>query len=582
MHTSPPDEEEGPWYADEGQFDPRFNAWLSPQVARAADHEEEEELSEQSEGISMGEAIAQSWSGLGWSSIDGASATPPPAPAWPNVGSAAPAWWVRRPATTLGMHSQSVDELSTEGFFGEPNPNAHLTLDDLVHNDHPQSPRPGSNAAPSAGGSACAAPFGMGPSPGHGRLGLLAHGQPNAALVAGGSACSATPFNSPNVGPSPRALDAFRRNGRHPAFASPPPIALPPSQADPFPAAVGPGLAGPAFALPRSSISMCDLPQHHAAASSAALIPRRTTSLVAFRGHGGYADATPHARGLFGPSEYQLYGGGGDVVMPWKDGIVTTTEMHRATQHVAGMPRAGVLGAHAHLRDLALMGGFATSSRSFTSFGKIQPRGGPADGLAGYLDPAADEGLPSPTGSGGGAHPVPSSRSVGGMGKGPPLSEVAPSPPVVDPGWVESGSGGGGYGGYAHVGSGSRSRDGLPLSPKSAASLPPTAPAPPAFCHWAQGFGAALGIALFATILPWELSALHPKANDMLAVIALVSCFWMFEVMPLPAASLLPMFLMPALNILDGGEVRRSELKLPRSSTVPYIAGQQTKRTKQP
>ena len=148
--------------------------------------------------------------------------------------------------------------------------------------------------------------------------------------------------------------------------------------------------------------------------------------------------------------------------------------------------------------------------------------------------------------------------SVGGFGNAVPLNvdpfphkRVREVPDALDAGY--SNFTGGMDGADDPLGSSIDGQALTPMSPKEVAMEP--VPRPPQFCHAAQSAGAALGIAIFLAVLPWEMSSRHPAANDMLGVIGLVSVFWMFEVMPLPASSLLPMFLMPALGILDGGQV---------------------------
>ena len=61
--------------------------------------------------------------------------------------------------------------------------------------------------------------------------------------------------------------------------------------------------------------------------------------------------------------------------------------------------------------------------------------------------------------------------------------------------------------------------------------------------------GLVLAIILFFSFVFVQISDEHPKANRMLAVTAFTACFWVFEVIPLPAASLIPMALMPFTGI---------------------------------
>ncbi|EOD34087.1 hypothetical protein EMIHUDRAFT_252954 [Emiliania huxleyi CCMP1516] len=93
-----------------------------------------------------------------------------------------------------------------------------------------------------------------------------------------------------------------------------------------------------------------------------------------------------------------------------------------------------------------------------------------------------------------------------------------------------------------------------PPQPREAAAVEgPKQEAPPAeaFCTRPHAIGAASGLLLFGWLQFVELSAEQPLANEMLAVVALVAVFWMFEVLPLPVTSLLPMLLIPAFGILD-------------------------------
>ncbi|EOD06561.1 hypothetical protein EMIHUDRAFT_219066 [Emiliania huxleyi CCMP1516] len=114
--------------------------------------------------------------------------------------------------------------------------------------------------------------------------------------------------------------------------------------------------------------------------------------------------------------------------------------------------------------------------------------------------------------------------------------------------------------------SSSHSLSRLPSAPpRSSSSEPPPQPGeaaavegpkqepPPAeaFCTRPHAIGAASGLLLFGWLQFVELSAEQPLANEMLAVVALVAVFWMFEVLPLPVTSLLPMLLIPAFGILD-------------------------------
>ena len=93
-----------------------------------------------------------------------------------------------------------------------------------------------------------------------------------------------------------------------------------------------------------------------------------------------------------------------------------------------------------------------------------------------------------------------------------------------------------------------------PPQPREAAAVEGPKQEPPpaeAFCTRPHAIGAASGLLLFGWLQFVELSAEQPLANEMLAVVALVAVFWMFEVLPLPVTSLLPMLLIPAFGILD-------------------------------
>mmetsp|Transcript_11417 Transcript_11417/g.28359 ORF Transcript_11417/g.28359 Transcript_11417/m.28359 type:complete len:686 (-) Transcript_11417:498-2555(-) len=65
-----------------------------------------------------------------------------------------------------------------------------------------------------------------------------------------------------------------------------------------------------------------------------------------------------------------------------------------------------------------------------------------------------------------------------------------------------------------------------------------------------QLLGLFLGLVTYVSFLHIELDERYPKANDMLAVTGLVSSFWVFEVLPLPVTSMLPLVLMPFAEIM--------------------------------
>jgi len=48
-----------------------------------------------------------------------------------------------------------------------------------------------------------------------------------------------------------------------------------------------------------------------------------------------------------------------------------------------------------------------------------------------------------------------------------------------------------------------------------------------------------------------EVSDEEPQSNDMIAILCLVATFWVFEVLPLPVTSLLPLVLMPFAGIMS-------------------------------
>mmetsp|Transcript_36783 Transcript_36783/g.102074 ORF Transcript_36783/g.102074 Transcript_36783/m.102074 type:complete len:658 (-) Transcript_36783:119-2092(-) len=62
--------------------------------------------------------------------------------------------------------------------------------------------------------------------------------------------------------------------------------------------------------------------------------------------------------------------------------------------------------------------------------------------------------------------------------------------------------------------------------------------------------GLFLGLLLFIVFLSVELADEYPLANDMLAVLGLIGSFWVFEVLPLAVTSLLPVVLLPFLEIM--------------------------------
>jgi len=64
-----------------------------------------------------------------------------------------------------------------------------------------------------------------------------------------------------------------------------------------------------------------------------------------------------------------------------------------------------------------------------------------------------------------------------------------------------------------------------------------------------KAFGLIVGIILYFVCITLELDEAYPKANDMLALTVLVSIFWIFEVLPLPATALIPVVLMPFSGI---------------------------------
>ena len=73
-----------------------------------------------------------------------------------------------------------------------------------------------------------------------------------------------------------------------------------------------------------------------------------------------------------------------------------------------------------------------------------------------------------------------------------------------------------------------------------------------------QLVGLLLAIVLFFSFVFVPISDEHPDANRMLAVAAFTACFWVFEVIPLPAASLLPMGLIPLVGVSSSPTVAES------------------------
>lgn len=74
----------------------------------------------------------------------------------------------------------------------------------------------------------------------------------------------------------------------------------------------------------------------------------------------------------------------------------------------------------------------------------------------------------------------------------------------------------------------------------------------------AKFFGFWFGLITMTVIFCIELSEDYPKANDMLAIAALVAIWWAFEVMHLSATSLLPMILIPLCSISRSATIAAS------------------------
>ena len=85
-----------------------------------------------------------------------------------------------------------------------------------------------------------------------------------------------------------------------------------------------------------------------------------------------------------------------------------------------------------------------------------------------------------------------------------------------------------------------------------------TAAKAPSFCVARQVVGAVLGIILCLIFACVELSIDYPQANDMMAVTCLISCFWAFEVVPLPVTSLFPVVLMPVFGIMSSSAASKA------------------------
>jgi len=69
------------------------------------------------------------------------------------------------------------------------------------------------------------------------------------------------------------------------------------------------------------------------------------------------------------------------------------------------------------------------------------------------------------------------------------------------------------------------------------------------FLTMKQTFGLLLGISLFVFFVAVRIIETYSKANDMLGITALMACFWAFEVMPIYATALMPMVLIPFMEI---------------------------------
>ena len=67
-----------------------------------------------------------------------------------------------------------------------------------------------------------------------------------------------------------------------------------------------------------------------------------------------------------------------------------------------------------------------------------------------------------------------------------------------------------------------------------------------------QLVGLVVGVVLLGAFSLTTLDAAYPSAGPMLGCLSLVASLWMFEVMPLPTAAVLPMALLPLFGVLDG------------------------------
>ena len=73
-----------------------------------------------------------------------------------------------------------------------------------------------------------------------------------------------------------------------------------------------------------------------------------------------------------------------------------------------------------------------------------------------------------------------------------------------------------------------------------------------------QRFGGVLALILFIVFLLIEIDPQFPRANEALAGTCVVAIFWIFEVLPVPMTSVLPLILFPLIGVNTSKEVARN------------------------